>query len=112
MDETIISDSNVGKRLEKLKKAEIVALSCQGKSYSAVGKMTIGRGRDNTIQVDDNLASRHHALLQKINDAYFIKDLNSTNGTRVNGKQIPEGKYIKLKSKDVIKIGRTEITIQ
>jgi pSer/pThr/pTyr-binding forkhead associated (FHA) protein len=111
MDETIFSDSKVGKRLENYKKFDIFKLSYQGKSMPVVGSITIGRDKSNNIQINDNLTSRQHAVIQKIKDAYFIKDLHSTNGTFVNDKIVPEGKYIKLHRNDVIKIGRTEIII-
>ena len=40
----------------------------------------------------------------------FIKDLESTNGTRVNGLDVPKEKYIRLKPGDVIQIGRTDFS--
>ena len=112
MDETIQSDSNVGKRLGKIKKEENLLLTYQGKSMSVTEKVTIGRGRDNAIYLDDKLVSRHHAVMQKIKSFFFIKDLSSRNGTYVNGEKIPEDKYIKLKSGDTVKVGRTELRIQ
>ncbi len=111
MDDTILSDSNVGKRLKNYKKFDIFKLSYQGKSLPVVSSITIGRHRSNNIQIDDNLTSRQHAVIQKIKDEYFLKDLHSTNGTLINEKPVPEGKYIKLHRNDVIKIGRTEIIV-
>ncbi len=112
MDNTIYSESNVGKRLSRLKKSEIMELSYAGGYVPLVGTIKIGREKDNDILIGDNLASRHHAIIQKIKDSYFIKDLNSTNGTFVNNSVVPKEKYIKLQKGDVIKIGRTEIVIQ
>jgi pSer/pThr/pTyr-binding forkhead associated (FHA) protein len=57
------------------------------------------------------MVSRFHALIQKIKDDYFIKDLCSANGTFVNNTKVPENKYIKLKKGDIILLGRTELTI-
>jgi pSer/pThr/pTyr-binding forkhead associated (FHA) protein len=111
MDDTIMSDSNVGKRLESYKKYDVLRLSYHGKSLPVTGSITIGRHRSNIIQIDDNLTSRQHAVIQKIKDAYFVKDLHSTNGTLVNDEPVPEGKYIKLHRNDVIKIGRTQIIV-
>ncbi|MBN1799558.1 MAG: FHA domain-containing protein [Spirochaetales bacterium] len=111
MDETIMSNSKVGKRLKGYKKFDVFSLTFQGKSMPVVSSITVGRDRKNNIQIDDNLTSRRHAVIQKIKDAYFIKDLNSTNGTFVNNKQVPQAKYIKLHRNDVIKIGRTEIIV-
>jgi pSer/pThr/pTyr-binding forkhead associated (FHA) protein len=109
---TIVSDSNFGKRLSNFKKHGALMLSYAGKNLPVTGQITIGREPENTIHIDDNMVSRYHALVQKIKDAYFIKDLDSTNGTFVNGLEIPKGKYIKLNKSDCIRIGRTEIVIQ
>ena len=61
--------------------------------------------------MDNKLASRHHAVIQKIKDAYFIKDAGSTNGTFVNNTIIPKEKYVKLHKGDKITIGNTSIVI-
>ena len=50
-------------------------------------------------------------MIQKIKNAYFLKDENSTNGTFVNGKRIPNDKYIKLNSGDKITIGNMHLVI-
>lgn len=110
--QTIRSESPIGSRLEKIKKEETIELSYQGKSYPVVTKILIGRDKSCGIHVDDKLVSRFHAEIQKIKDAYFITDLNSTNGTFVNNERIPHGKYMKLHKNDIIKIGRTEIKIK
>ena len=81
------------------------------KRIKLVTKITIGRETDNDIVVDNKLASRHHAIIQKIKDAYFLKDENSTNGTFLNGKKIPEGKYVRLNSGDKITVGNMSLVI-
>jgi pSer/pThr/pTyr-binding forkhead associated (FHA) protein len=112
MDETCRFDSTVGQRLEKIKRVEEMSLSFQGEYFPIVSQITIGRDKKNKIVLDDSLVSRDHALIQKIKDAYFIKDLNSTNGTLVNNIKVPQDKYIKLYRNDVVKIGRTELIIK
>lgn len=112
MDNTIYSESNIGKRLSRIKKSEIMKLSYAGEYIPLIGTIKVGREKGNDILIGDNLASRFHAIIQKIKDSYFIKDLNSTNGTYVNNEMVPKEKYIKLKKNDVIKIGRTEIIIR
>src|SRR5207245_10480473 len=47
--------------------------------------ITIGRAPDNMIVIADPSISSHHAQLQLAGDTYRLKDLDSTNGTRVNG---------------------------
>jgi len=109
---TIISDGSFGKRLSKIKKHGALMLSYMGKDLPIVGKISIGREPSNTIMIDDSLVSRHHAMVQKIKETYFIKDMESTNGTFVNSKQISSDNYVKLRKGDVVRIGRTEIVVQ
>jgi pSer/pThr/pTyr-binding forkhead associated (FHA) protein len=109
---TIISDSDFGKRFSKIKKQDALMLIHKGKNVPIAEQITIGRDAHNTISIDDSMVSRDHALVQRIKEAFFIKDLDSTNGTYVNGNQIPKEKYFKLNRGDVVKIGRTEIIIQ
>ena len=111
MDETIHEESYIGQRLSQFKKSEKYFLMCQGKKISIVEKISIGRDKDNDIPLNDALVSRHHAVIQKIREAYFLQDLGSTNGTFVNGKRIPDGKYIKLNRTDKIKIGKSELSL-
>lgn len=112
MDDTIISDSNLGQRLDKLRKSEIMYLYHGSRRVPVLDQLTIGRSKDNVIVVDDGLASRYHAVVQKIKKDYYIKDLDSTNGVFVNGKKIPEDKYLKLERGDIVRVGRTELTFQ
>jgi pSer/pThr/pTyr-binding forkhead associated (FHA) protein len=61
--------------------------------------------------LEDKLASRRHAVIQKIKDEYFLEDLDSTNGTLVNGQRIPPHRYVRLALSDVMLIGRTELSL-
>ena len=63
--------------------------------------ITIGRMEGNTIVVDDASVSMFHARITKKDGAFFLKDLNSTNGTFVNGQQIREAR---LKDFDKVRI--------
>ncbi len=56
-------------------------------------EITIGRGPENDIQIDNLAVSQVHARIVKGPDYYFIEDLNSTNSTLVNGKKINK-KYL------------------
>lgn len=112
MDNTIVTDSPVGKHLGTLGESKPSSyLVFNKKKIELVAKITIGRDSENDIVVDNKLASRHHAVIQKIKDAYFLKDENSTNGTFVNTVRIPKDKYIKLKSGDVITIGNMSLVM-
>ena len=53
--------------------------------------ITLGRVADNAIQIDDASVSSHHAEFTRDGDEYSLKDLDSTNGTRLNGVYTPRG---------------------
>jgi pSer/pThr/pTyr-binding forkhead associated (FHA) protein len=65
----------------------------------------IGRAPENTIVIDDFSVSGHHALLQFTRETYYLKDLGSTNGTRVNGERITE---TQLRVGDRVRFGKVE----
>src|SRR5512141_507968 len=65
-------------------------------------RYTIGRLPDNDIRIDNPAVSGHHALVINILNDSFLEDLNSTNGTYVNGKII---KKHALQDDDVITVG-------
>ena len=111
-DETIVTDSPVGKHLESFgaeKPASYLMFNKQ--KIDLVAQITIGRDTDNNVVVDNKLASRHHAMIQKIKNAYFIKDMGSTNGTFINGVRIPNDKYVKLNNGDKITIGNMSLVV-
>ena len=111
-DNTIVTNSPVGKHLDSIGEYKPASyLFFNKKKVELVAKITIGRDSDNDVVVDNKLASRHHAIIQKIKNAYFIKDDNSTNGTLVNGVKIPKDKYVKLNPGDKITIGNMSLVI-
>lgn len=112
MDETINSDSNLGQRLNKIKKTESRYILYRGNVIPIATKLTIGRDKSNSIVLDDVLVSRFHAVIQKIKNAYFVMDLNSRNGTEVNGERVPSDKYIRINPEDVLRFGRTDFSIK
>lgn len=65
-------------------------------------RYTIGRLPDNDIRIDNPAVSGHHALVINILNDSFLEDLNSTNGTYVNGKII---KKHALQHGDVLTVG-------
>jgi len=67
--------------------------------------VTIGRAPDNTIVLYDPSVSARHAELELSGDTYRLKDLDSTNGTRVNG--IPTTETV-LRFDDRIRFGAVE----
>jgi pSer/pThr/pTyr-binding forkhead associated (FHA) protein len=108
---TIVTSSPVGRQLSDIKKGELSYLMFNKKKIELVAKITIGRDSDNIVVVDDKLASRHHCVIQKIKDDYFLKDENSTNGTFHNGSRIPPDKYVRLNPGDRITVGGSTIVM-
>jgi Uncharacterized conserved protein, contains FHA domain len=50
--------------------------------------ITIGRGYNNHVVIDDRYVDAGHCVIEEIDGLWFIEDLDSTNGTKVNGKAI------------------------
>lgn len=69
--------------------------------------LTIGRDNANDIVIDHPLASRRHARFERDDNGYVIRDLESTNGTYVNGERI-EGVRV-LHNQDRIWVADAEI---
>ncbi len=70
----------------------------------------IGRGSGSDLILEDSQASRQHAEISRQGDEYFIRDLNSTNGTFVNGQRIAG--LQRLQPGDQIRIGETQMGFQ
>jgi pSer/pThr/pTyr-binding forkhead associated (FHA) protein len=79
--------------------------SQKGKVY-ALGEDDVGIGRDktNTVVIPSESASRHHARIFVSGGSHVLVDLESTNGTLLNGKGVQEQT---LRGGDVIRIGST-----
>src|SRR3984957_10931518 len=69
-------------------------------------RYTIGRLPDNDVRIDNPAVSGHHSLIINILNDSFLEDLNSTNGTYVNGKLI---KKHALQHGDVITAGHHQL---
>jgi pSer/pThr/pTyr-binding forkhead associated (FHA) protein len=66
---------------------------------------TVGRTADNVIQIEDASVSSHHAEFLAFGENHALKDLDSTNGTRVNDKPFTEGP---VRDGDHIRFGQIE----
>ena len=67
--------------------------------------VTIGRSAESTIQIDDPSVSGRHAQLHRVGETFHLQDLDSTNGTRVNGEKIAS---VALKVGDRIRFGKVD----
>jgi FHA domain-containing protein len=72
-------------------------------------RVVLGRSRECDITLDDPNVSRRHAEIRRENGAYWIVDLNSTNGIEVNGERVDRAR---LTHADTIVIGKTELRFE
>ena len=88
-----------------------ITLPDGGKSSHELAEetVTVGRLADNNVQIDDISVSSHHAVLTLSGGDYHLKDLNSTNGTRVNGQPVTEKS---LHSGDKVRFGKIDVLYQ
>jgi hypothetical protein len=66
-------------------------------------RVRIGREPDCEIHLDDPSVSRHHVVLKRVYNEYFLEDQRSTNGTSLNGRRV--FKHM-LKHGDILDVGR------
>ncbi len=81
-----------------------------GESIDLFGGVTIGRSEDADIRIVDRFASGIHARVHTRGNAYFVEDLESTNGTYLNGADL-RGEA-PLNDLDEIRIGDTEFRFE
>jgi serine protease Do len=80
-----------------------------GERIPVRGELSIGR-ENADLTVDDDQASRRHAVVRSVDGAVEVLDAGSSNGTFVNGQRVDGPRQ--LRDGDVIKIGNTELTVE
>jgi len=78
------------------------------KEYVVGPMSTIGRLRDNTVMIDDAAVSSHHACVFRDGGQFVVEDLQSTNGTSVNGNRVSRQV---LHHGDVVQVGKHELVL-
>ena len=81
-----------------------------GERYDLFGGLTIGRSGDADVRIEDRFASSIHARIYSRGASYYVEDMNSTNGTFLNGARL-DGEA-ELSDLDEIKIGDTELRFE
>jgi serine phosphatase RsbU (regulator of sigma subunit)/pSer/pThr/pTyr-binding forkhead associated (FHA) protein len=74
----------------------------------AKARVTVGRSRESDIFLPDQWLSRHHAAIEEREDGYWVSDLNSKNGTLLNGEPVRD--WRRLRPGDVITLGEHTLT--
>jgi pSer/pThr/pTyr-binding forkhead associated (FHA) protein len=73
----------------------------------ALGPMTtFGRSPENSLQIGDRELSKQHFSIEKVGNSFLIRDLNSSNGTFINGRKISE---LRLREGDEISFGTSRV---
>ncbi len=81
----------------------------RGKVFERISTpVTIGREEGNSVQLNDERISRYHLKLQADNDKIVATDLESTNGTKVNGEDI---QVRIVRNGDMIAVGRSLLLV-
>ena len=88
----------------------VIAGAGVGDSVPLTGEITLGRGEDCTLDIEDDYASSHHARLYRDDQSWIIADTGSTNGTYINGVHIVRA--TRVGEGDIIRIGRTQLKIE
>jgi len=92
-------------------KLVILSEGMTGRTHDlTVDKTTVGRVEDNTLQISEASVSSHHAEILLRGSDVVIKDLNSTNGTFINGEQI-NGEAT-LKPGQILRLGKIEMRLE
>ena len=81
-----------------------------GERFDLFGGVTIGRSSEADIRIEDRFASGVHARVYGRGARYYVEDMNSTNGTYLNGRLV-EGEA-ELNDLDELKIGDTELRFE
>lgn len=92
--------------------AKLVVLSegLTGRSFDLKGdKITVGRLEDNAFQIPEPSVSSHHCEIVKKGSDFVVRDLNSTNGTFINGEQVSESA---LKPGQILRLGQIEMRLE
>jgi hypothetical protein len=92
--------------------AKLVLLSAgmTGRTHELkVDKTTIGRVEDNTFQIAEPSVSSHHCEIILRGTEVVVHDLNSTNGTYINGEKVSESI---LKPGQVLRLGQIEMRLE
>lgn len=72
--------------------------------------LTIGRSSDSGLVIRDDYTSTHHARILVLHDAWVIQDLDSTNGTFLDGQKVQSATQIPLNT--AVKIGTTSFELR
>ena len=83
----------------------------QEHEFSDQDLITVGREPDNKVCLAIDVLSRHHAKIYFRDGAWFVEDLDSSNGTYHRGRKLPPNSRSELANGDVVRLGTVAVTI-
>ena len=86
--------------------AAVLSGTHKGLTKPMGGRMRIGKAQDNDLVLTDDTVSRHHCEIIRAPDGLHVRDLDSTNGTKIDGTRIREAM---VQPGSVLKVGEVEI---
>jgi transcriptional regulator with GAF, ATPase, and Fis domain len=81
----------------------------KGTTRAVGARLGIGKAQDNDLVLGDDTVSRHHCEIVRMPDGIHVRDLGSTNGTRVDGTRVREAT---IGAGNVLRVGEVEIALK
>ncbi len=88
-------------------KVSVVAPGSKGRTFDLGDELIVGRGDKCHVVINDSYASQVHARVFKRQDAVYIEDMGSTNGTYLNRRKVTSP--VMVNRGDTARIGKTEL---
>ena len=83
----------------------------KGKIWESETILRAGRLASLEITLDDSSVSRRHAEVRLGDEGWFVRDLESTNGTYVNGVRLGTGEQA-IRSRDIVQFGKVAMVVE
>ncbi len=108
--DSLVPESGLGIYLENTVPVTVIRdeEAILGRRAAGTGGLVIDLVPFDAIQMG---VSRRHALIHREEDGYYITDLNSTNGTRINGRRLLPNTPCRLSSGDIVRLGRLNLLV-
>ena len=83
----------------------------KGRTWDATERLRVGRLEALELVLDDSSVSRYHAEVRATDRGWRVRDLGSTNGTRLNGVRLGNGQW-PLRVKDMLQFGEIAVVVE